>query len=230
MFDEDTMCRPDLLIPRLPELPKDGWTKMKIVRQSADAPLRIIATNHPFPVIETVWHSEKIDVLSLKQIKRHRSNVHEVLYGEIAAISKIAAFDWEISRLERETWAYSILDQRQCPEFGEPKMSPRVLGHLAECGRVIWILLERLDGEPASEDDLPDCSNAPQRLHEIGMVHGDVNRYNFVVDRQSRRVSMVDFEHAAALDEVAAEAELQSLVSELEEDTGRSGPARLLIS
>ena len=66
-------------------------------------------------------------------------------------------------------------------------------------------MLERLDGEFASADDLTGCSNALRRLHEIGMIHGDVNRYNFVVDRQSRRASMVDFEHAAALDEVVAE-------------------------
>jgi hypothetical protein len=40
---------------------------------------------------------------------------------------------------------------------------------------------------------------------------------------------MVDFEHAAALDEAAAGMELQSLVAELKEDTGRGGPARSVI-
>jgi predicted Ser/Thr protein kinase len=230
VFDEDTMCRPHLLIPKLPEFPKDGWTRIKITRPSADSPLEIIATNHPLPEIETVWHPDMIDVPSLEQTKRHRSNVHEVLYAGIPAISKIAAFDWEIPRLERETWAYSILDQHQRPGFGELKITPRVLGHLTEYERVMGILLERLDGEFASADDLPGCSNALRRLHEIGMVHGDVNRYNFIVDKKRRQVSMVDFEHAAALDEVTAKKELQSLVSELKEDTGRGGPARLLIS
>ena len=91
-------------------------------------------------------------------------------------------------------------------------------------------MLERLDGVFASADDLTGCSNALRRLHEIGMIHGDVNRYNFVIERQSRQLSMVDFEHAEALDEVTAEAERQSLVSELEEDIGRGGPARSLIS
>ena len=79
-------------------------------------------------------------------------------------------------------------------------------------------------------DDLPDYSNAVRRLHEVVMIHGGLNRYNLVADRQSRQVSMVDLEHAAALDEVTAKVEFQSLVSELEEDTGRGGPARLLIS
>ena len=199
-------------------------------RGCVGAPLKVIATNHPLPEIETVWHPDKVDVLSLRQIKRHRSNVHEVLYGEIPAISKIAAFDWQIPQLERETWAYSVLDQHQRPVSGEPTISPRVLGHLTERGRVMGILLERLDGDFASADDLPECSNALRRLHEIGMTHGDVNRYNFIVDRRSRHVSMVDFEHAAALDEETAKTELQSLASMLEEGTGRGGPARSLVS
>lgn len=222
------MCRPHLLILKLPAFPEDGWTRIKIVRPSIGAPLEIIATNHPLPEIETIWHPERIDVLSLKQTRCHRSNVNEVRYGEIPAISKIAAFDWQIPRPERETWAYSILDQHQRPELGEPKIIPRVLGHLTEGGRVTGILLERLEGDFALADDLPECSKVLQRLHEIGIIHGDVNRYNFIVDKQSRQVAMVDFEHAAALDEVTAKTELQSLASELEEDTGRGGPARLL--
>ncbi|GAB7325222.1 hypothetical protein MBLNU13_g09292t2 [Cladosporium sp. NU13] len=202
------MCRPHLLLPKLPEFPEDGWTRIRIVRPSIDAPLEIITTNDPLPEVET----------------RHRSNVYEVLCRGIPAISKIAAFDWQISSLERETWAYSVLDQNQRLELDEPKISPRVLGHLPECGRVMGILLERLDGEFASADDLPNCSSTLGRLHEIGLVHGDVNRYTFIVDdNQNRQVRMVVFEHAAALDEIMAKMELQTLVSELKEDTGRGG-------
>jgi tRNA A-37 threonylcarbamoyl transferase component Bud32 len=87
------------------------------------------------------------------------------------------------------------------------------------------ILLERLEGDFALVEDLPACANALRRLHKIGLVHGDVNRYNFVVDKQSKSVRMVDFEYVAALevDEAAAELELESLASELTEETGRGG-------
>jgi len=37
VFDEDTVCRPYLLIPKLPEFPKDEWTRIKIVRPSVAA-------------------------------------------------------------------------------------------------------------------------------------------------------------------------------------------------
>nr|POF23984.1 hypothetical protein CFP56_54920 [Quercus suber] len=228
VFDEDTMCRPHLLIPKLPKLPKCEWSRMRIARSSElGAPLEISVTNEPLPEIETVWHHQMVDVLSLTQTVRHRSNVHDVVYNGVPAVSKIAAFDWDIPRLEREVWAYSILDVHQHPDLGKPKISPRVLGHLTECGRVIGILLERLEGQHASFADLPDCESALRRLHEIGLVHGDVNRYNFIVDKDRRQVSMVDFEYAAAFDEVAAKEELQSLSSELTEETGRGRPARL---
>ena len=91
------------------------------------------------------------------------------------------------------------------------------------------ILLEWLDGEFASADDLLDCSSALGRLHGIGLVHGDVDRYNSIVDKQNSQARMVDLEHAAALDEATANIVLQSLVAELEEVTGRGGPARLLM-
>lgn len=98
---------------------------------------------------------------------------------------------------------------------------------------MIGILLEQLDGEFASAGDLPGCKKALRRLHEIGLIHGDVNRYNFVVDKQTRQVKMVDFEHAAALDavdEATAEVELQFLESELREEPGRGGSTRLIES
>lgn len=39
----------------------------------------------------------------------------------------------------------------------------------------------------------------------MGLVHGDVNRYNFLVDEQNGRTCMVDSEHAENFE--AAEAE-----------------------
>jgi hypothetical protein len=164
-------------------------------------------------------------VLALEVIKDYRSYVHEVLYNGLPAVSKIAAFDWQISSMERETWGYSVVDRHQRPDLGEPRIAPRVLGHLTECGRVMGILLERLEGNFASVEDLPERANTLRRLHEIGLVHGDVNRYNFIVDKQSGKVKMVDFEHVAALDvdEAAAGLELESLASELTEETGRGG-------
>jgi hypothetical protein len=54
------------------------------------------------------------------------------------------------------------------------------------------------------------------------LVHGDVNRHNFLVDRiGGSGVRLVDFENVKKFDEDEARAELQSLPAELAEDTGR---------
>ena len=103
VFDEDTMCRPYLMIPQLPTFPEDAWTRMEITRPSADAPLQVTTSNDPLPEVETAWHHQKIDVLSLEQTRDYRSDVHEVIYNGLPAISKIAAFDWQVPSMERET-------------------------------------------------------------------------------------------------------------------------------
>lgn len=229
VFDGDTMCRPYLLIPKLPKLPERDWTTIKITKSTKDAnshPLEASVTNDRLAEVETLWHHTKIDVLSLKYTKMYKSSVSEVIYHGSPAIAKIAPFEWEIPRLERETWAYSILDEeRQHDERLE--IAPHVLGHLTEGGRVIGLLLEKLEGEFAGPEDLIDCRHTLGRLHEMGLIHGDVNRYNFIVDRKTGKVRMVDFEHAAALDEETAQQELASLSSELGEETSRGKPLEL---
>ena len=58
----------------------------------------------------------------------------------------------------------------------------------------------------------------------MDMVHGDVNRYNFIIDRGSGCVRVVDFEHVENFEEEKARRELESLEAELSEETGRGQP------
>jgi hypothetical protein len=215
------MCRPYILIPKLPDFPGAGWTAMRISRRAKHL-LRSTISYDPLPTIQRTWHPQNIEVLSLTQLKCHRSDVHEVLYKGHPAISKTACFEWDIRLIENETWAYSIISQHQHP--GESAIAPNVLGHLTENGRVIGFLLEKIDRKFASVDDLLNFEKALHRLHGLGLFHGDVNRYNFIVDRPDGHVRMVDFEHAEVFDEMKAYVELESLASELVEETKRGGP------
>lgn len=61
-------------------------------------------------------------------------------------------------------------------------------------------------------------------MHEAGLVHGDVNRYNFLVNREQDRAILSDLEHAEEFDEVSAQRELDSLAAESSETSGRGGP------
>ena len=230
VFDEDTMCRPYLLIPKLRELPEQNhvWTRMH-VSKNATGSLKISTTTDALPAIRNpLVGIELVDVFSLKAVKRHCSSVHEVFYNELPAIAKIASFDWDFHRLENETWAYSMLEVYRCQHPDELPLSPRVLAHLTENNRIIGLLLEKVEGTFASIEHLRACEASLRRFHAMGLVHGDVNRYNFIVDRSNGHVKMVDFEHAKAFDETAAKLEIESLTTELSEETGRGGPAQVV--
>lgn len=113
----------------------------------------------------------------------------------------------------------------QYHEPGDPVIAPAFLGHVTENGRVIGMLLEKLEGDSASMDDLPACRKTLENFHLMNMVHGDVNRYNFIVDRSKKpvHVRLVDFEHAEPSEGSKAFLELQLLLSEPTETTGRGG-------
>jgi serine/threonine protein kinase len=226
VFDEPTTCRPYLLIPQLPEFPDSDWTTMHISR-GENGQLESTISYDVLPSIQRIWHPQLIDVLALEQTERHRSHVHEVIYNGKPAISKIATFEWQLSSRRSENMVYSELAEHQSEKPEEPALAPQFLGHLVENGRVIGFLLEKVEGGFASIEDLPKCEDALRRLHAIGLVHGDVNRYNFIINRSDGHVRMVDFEHANEFDEMEARLELESLPSELSEETGRGGPSIL---
>lgn len=78
----------------------------------------------------------------------------------------------------------------------EPRIAPEFLGHLTEKGRIIGFLLEKFDGAHACVNGLADCEALGSRPHDAGFIHGDVNKYNILIDRVSRNgMRLVDFEH-----------------------------------
>ncbi|EFE29428.1 uncharacterized protein ARB_03724 [Trichophyton benhamiae CBS 112371] len=212
-FDEDTMCRPYLLIPELPSFPNAPWTKMDICR-SNDGSLKVTTS-------DVKLQGRKFEVLSLKRTRYYRHNVHEVIFNGAPAIAKIVRWEWELPRMENETAVYSFIYQDQCAHPEDPPIAPQVLAHLTEDGRVMGLLLEKVNGRFPGPDDLARCEEVVRRVHDIGIVHGDINRYNFLIDDETGNIRLVDFEHAKHLTEETARAELDSLPSELAEETGR---------
>ncbi|KAG5806436.1 hypothetical protein H9Q74_007154 [Fusarium xylarioides] len=221
IFEQDTLCRPYLLVPALPPFPDTDWTKMRLSR-ALDGSIQSDISFEPLDKIECTWHPRQIDILSLKRIKYHKQRIREVEYEGKTAISKIAILEWLIPQIEHETRMYEALTRLQSPD--EDRMTPEVLGHLFEGGRNIGFLLEKIEGECAKLADLPKCEAALRRLHELGFVHGDANRYNFIVEQSTGNVKMIDFEHAEQYDEKKAKAELGELAAELTDDSGRGAP------
>lgn len=221
VYDESTMSRPYLLIPRLPEFPDTGWTAMHVSRGLYGSPVSTISYES-LPSIESTWHPEYIDILSLHRTKRYTANFHQVLFNGCPAISKIACWEWEIPRLENETYVYKILSEHKDPN--ELPITPAILGHLTENGRVIGMLLEKVEGGFASLNDLAAYERILRRVHSMGITHGDVNRYNFLIDPSGGQVRLIDWEHAEVFDAKKATQELESLSNELTEETQRGAP------
>jgi len=217
VFDKDTLCRPYLLIPNLPDFPDSDWTKMEI-RRKEDGSLATKISWDALEAVGAVWHPNIVEVLSLPKIKNYKPSVNEVLYCGRPAICKIARFEWNIPRMDNETRVYSVIEEYRHDWIA---VAPAFLGHVAENGRVMGILLEKLNGDFASIDDLVVCEKTISTLHAMNVIHGDPNRYNFMIDRVKGDVRLMDFEHAEPYEAAKAPEELQSLWSELEETTGR---------
>ncbi|KAI0518104.1 alpha-galactosidase A [Xylaria bambusicola] len=153
--------------------------------------------------ITFIWHEKQIGVLSLLRMKRLRYGVFETLYEGRVAIAKTACFEWQIPSLTGETWAYYVLIETQRPS-DNPLIAPEFLGHLTENGRVMCFLVENWKAD----------------LRGLGLVHGDVNRYNFIVEECCRGCVRL---------ERLAHTELESLPAELAEETGHGSTITRLV-
>lgn len=76
-------------------------------------------------------------------------------------IARIAHFEWEIPRTEQETRAYQLLE--------ESGLAPRFLDHVHENGRTMGFLLEKVEGCPASFQDLDMCETALGKTSRYGI-------------------------------------------------------------
>lgn len=216
--DEDTMCFPRLFVRSLPKLPDDPWTSLDMSLDE-NGKLHLKPSNDPLPSAEP-WHSNLVDVLSLPKIKTVSSKIYETQYQGQPAIAKIARFPWEMRLLKTETMVYNDLTVLG-EEENSPLIMPPFLGHLVENGRVMGMLLGKIEGMYAGIKDLPVCRDVVRRLHEMEIIHGDVNRYNFVISENGKRAFLLDFENAEQFNEERAKEEMGCLEKELEEETGR---------
>ena len=89
-------------------------------------------------------------------------------------------------------------------------------------------VLEKVEGRLATIEDLSCCRSVLQRLHDHGLVHGDINKYNFIV--QDDKVRLIGFEKSQFCpdDAESMQNEVESLRGQLMEETGRGGGLRFV--
>jgi tRNA A-37 threonylcarbamoyl transferase component Bud32 len=78
------------------------------------------------------------------------------------------------------------------------------------------------DAWHAAIADLAACSKSLGSLHQLGIVHGDVNKHNFLTNADG--VTIVDSEFVRRRDdERSFEGEMGSLAERLQDVSGRGG-------
>lgn len=209
----------ELLMPlyALPPLPytTDDWTTANISRREDTNELSVSLSSVPLASVKEVWHPESVDCLLLRRVDQLSATTFECTCGdrsETTAIAKVARFEWEVPGIERESHAYRLLEGTG--------VTPLFLAHVTEQGRTIGLLVEKVEGRAAAIEDLEGCRAVLSTVHERGLLHGDVNRYNFIVGDGG--VTLIDFETSCESQDAALlAAEMASLEEQLVETTGR---------
>ena len=79
------------------------------------------------------------------------------------------------------------------------------------------------DARHATPADLEPCSQALAKLHQLGILHGDINKYNILVT--SDGVTLIDFCTARKCDDASAfDKEMQNLEVRLRSDSRLGKP------
>ncbi|KAK2594669.1 hypothetical protein QQS21_007645 [Conoideocrella luteorostrata] len=214
-----------VLIPMLPPFPRGDWNEGHISKEPATGQL-FFARHEKVDLdgIAHTWHPTRIDFLELKKLHRLRQNIQRVSHPlfDIPVIFKFAEFPWQIPYFETETIAYEWIKDKD--------IGPKFLGHVTEAGRVIGWVMEDLNGARTAEPgDLAPCQEILGKLHALGIKHGDINRFNFLV--QGDKALLIDFEAAEKCNSVEElEAEYKLLEQSLNDASFLGGVGPVVIS
>ncbi|KAK0111010.1 hypothetical protein ONS95_001390 [Cadophora gregata] len=217
IYEVDDLCFPPDLVGKLPPFPEGDWNHGRISKIGEDPnPFFSEIFKKNLPSISPLWHPRSYDYLSLHIGERLRSNVYmeSSPQFEKPVVAKFARFHWEIEYYVAETRAYSWIEGHQ--------IGPEFLGYVTEAGRVIGFLLEYIEGRHATISDLPACKTIVGQLHDLGILHGDLNKHNFLISEKG--VVMIDFETAKKSEDIQVmEKELVGLEDQLLDETGNGG-------
>lgn len=215
------MCFGPSLASLLPRLPTGDWNDGLVARDEKDSqPCFTRACRTAFPGVKNTWHGTYVDCRDIVVGEKLRTGIYEVKGhmfgpGDAVVVAKFARFDWEIQYIENETTAYQWIDGHN--------IGPRFLGHLTKDARVIGFLMERItNARHADPQDLEPCQQTLSRLHCLGIRHGDINRFNFLV--RSSGAVLIDFDSARKCDDQdALLEELERLPGRLQDRSNRGG-------
>lgn len=192
-FDRDTLSFPLSSFPPLP-YDRDDWSIVHISRNPTSGELMTFFESRNLDGVREPWHANSVNILDLSRVKQLNGDAFECTFAAAqdkphsgSMIAKIARFEWEIRWIAQETKIYKLLQGSH--------IAPRFLGHIHEQGRVMGLLVEKVEGmREAGIEDLERCKAVLESFHALGMVHGNVNRNSFLVPvDDDGQVRLIDF-------------------------------------
>ncbi|KAG6030632.1 hypothetical protein E4U19_000403 [Claviceps sp. Clav32 group G5] len=199
-----------------PPFPTGDWNNGHVARDPVTGQVTFIRTEKvSLAEVNSGWRTVKIDEREVSYQDRLRQRVRVVTHPRINSgqpvFMKTTVWSWEIDWIETEIAVY----QRIC----DRGVGPKFLGHVTQDtnGRTIGFITEWLSGARSAEPrDLDDCKKVLDRLHQLGIKHGDTNKSNFLV-REGHEVALIDFE-VSSLDcsHLELEDEMNALGNRLE--------------
>ncbi|KFY26668.1 hypothetical protein V493_03939 [Pseudogymnoascus sp. VKM F-4281 (FW-2241)] len=216
IYEVDDLCFPPILLAILPSFPDSNWNCSRISQTAGSPPFFAETSQQNLPSIDPLWHPKPYDYLSFEIGRRLRSNVYMASSPQFEnpMVAKFARFEWEIGYFIAETQAYSWIEGHD--------IGPEFLGYLTEEGRVIGFLIEYVEGHHATISDLSACEAIVERLHGLGVLHGDLNKHNFLISES--RAILIDFETAKRSDNTdGMKREAEGLERQLLDESGTGG-------
>ncbi|KAH7354225.1 hypothetical protein B0T11DRAFT_342349 [Plectosphaerella cucumerina] len=155
------------------------WKSATITRNPTTYELQSTLSADGQPGVTAIWNPRLVDCFDIERTEFLTLLTQECkwvtpFHQPETTIAKMARFYWEVPYIEAETQMYQVLD--------DTGIAPKFLGHIHEEGRVMGILLEKVTGGRSAEPaDLERCKAALDRLYKLGYLHGDCNKYNFII-------------------------------------------------
>ena len=166
------------------------WRTLKVYEDGGD-----LKCEHDTVLPHALMNKDLLDdlplynIFCLEVISRPKHRTSRVTYNGKEYYMKTAPFSYQLGFLTREIETYRFL-ARLCSS-----LTPKLAGYVYEetPRRVIGFLCEVIEGWHPNTEDIPLCKEALQRLHNLGVLHGDLNRYNILVT-PTRNVQFIDLE------------------------------------
>lgn len=218
IYKADDMCFAPTLFTILPPFPPGDWIEGHIaLDKKTGNPAFAKAVRTQLAGVKRVWHPKNVDWLDLKLGEMMKTNVCEARVPGFSesVVAKFARFDWEIGYYDSECAAYQWIQDQD--------IGPKFLGNILEEDRVIGFLIEfSPNARHAGPGDLEACKDVLGRLHGLGIVHGDINRHNFLI--KGGKALLIDFDTARkSADAEALGKEMRALKESLESTSSFGG-------